>query len=63
MLPISPRQVEDMLIEYPEIEAVYLTSPTYEGLGYDLADIKKVCGPSRLFIVDEAHGAHFYFSN
>jgi len=24
--------------------------------------MKKVCGEERLFIVDEAHGAHFYFA-
>jgi len=24
--------------------------------------MKEACGPDRLFLVDEAHGAHFYFS-
>ena len=40
-----------------------MTYPTYEGLSVNLSEVKKVCGPNRLFIVDEAHGAHYYFSN
>jgi arginine decarboxylase len=40
---------------------VYLTNPTYDGLYFDVPEMKKVCG-ERIFIVDEAHGAHFYFS-
>ena len=41
---------------------MYLTNPTYEGLWFDVPKMKEVVG-HRLFIVDEAHGAHFYFSN
>lgn len=62
MLPISPAQVQQILLEHPEIEAVYLTNPTYEGLCFDLPAMKAAVG-GRLFIVDEAHGAHFYFSS
>jgi len=40
---------------------VYLTNPTYDGLCFNVEDMKKACG-DRIFIVDEAHGAHFYFS-
>lgn len=52
-----------MLEDHPEIDAVYLTTPTYDGLCFDVRDMKEACGPDRLFLIDEAHGAHFYFSN
>jgi arginine decarboxylase len=42
---------------------VYLTSPNMEGLIADYSAIRKVCEPNNvLLIVDEAHGAHFYFN-
>jgi arginine decarboxylase len=52
-----------MLSEHPEIEAVYLTNPTYEGLCFDVSEMKTAVGPTRLFLIDEAHGAHFYFNS
>jgi arginine/lysine/ornithine decarboxylase len=53
--------VTKLLTEHPEIEVVYLTNPTYDGLCFNVSDMKTACG-DRIFIVDEAHGAHFYFS-
>lgn len=42
---------------------MYLTSPNMEGLIADYTAIRKVCEPNNvLLIVDEAHGAHFYFN-
>ncbi len=41
---------------------MYLTNPTYEGLCFDVREMRAVCG-ERLLLIDEAHGAHFYFSN
>ena len=61
MLPIKPEQVQACLNDYPEIQVVYLTNPTYDGLCFNVVEMKKACG-DRLFIVDEAHGAHFYFT-
>lgn len=57
---IEPEEVRKMLEKEPEIRAVLLTSPTYDGVVSDIrsiADIVHVHGA--ILIVDEAHGAHF----
>jgi arginine/lysine/ornithine decarboxylase len=62
-LPVSPQQVQEALDKDPEIGVVYLTSPNMEGLVADYHGIRQVCTPRDvLLIVDEAHGAHFYFN-
>jgi arginine/lysine/ornithine decarboxylase len=60
-LPMTAHQVQEALEADPDIGAVYLTSPNMEGLVADYAAIRQVC-KHVLLIVDEAHGAHFYFS-
>ena len=61
---MKPEMVEKKLKENPEIKAVVLTSPTYEGVVSDIKGIKKTIQPYGIpLIVDEAHGAHFHFSN
>ncbi len=43
-----------------EIEAVFITSPTYEGKCSDVAGIARICHERNIpLIVDAAHGAHF----
>ncbi len=60
---ISPGQVEEMLKKFPDVEAVVITSPTYDGVVSDIAAIAQVVHERNLpLIVDEAHGAHFGFS-
>ena len=60
---IQPAQVRAALEAYPDIEAVLITSPTYEGVVSDVAAIAKIVHEKRIpLIVDEAHGAHFGFS-
>lgn len=60
---ISPSRVERYLEENQDVQAVLLTSPTYDGI---VSDIKKIAEITHkygcLLIVDEAHGAHFHFS-
>ena len=57
---ISPEKVEGLLQIYPEIRAVILTSPTYEGIVSDIGAIAKIVHRRGIaLIVDEAHGAHF----
>lgn len=59
---IPPEEVAHVLAEDGEIAAVYLTSPTYDGVVSDIeriADIVHRYG--KVLIVDEAHGAHFGF--
>ena len=41
-------------------KAAYITSPTYEGIVCDIAELSKITHESGIpLIVDEAHGAHF----
>ncbi|RKM60001.1 aminotransferase class V-fold PLP-dependent enzyme [Butyrivibrio sp. CB08] len=43
-----------------QVEAVFITSPTYEGKCSDVAGIARVCHDRNIpLIVDAAHGAHF----
>ena len=61
---ISPSRVEMYLAENPEIEAVLITSPTYDGIVSDVTRIAEVAHNHGVpLIVDEAHGAHFHFSD
>ena len=56
---ISLREVEHALFTSDDYGAVFITSPTYEGI---LSDIKGICKLAHKkgipVIVDEAHGAH-----
>lgn len=52
-------EVEQALRQYENIDAVLITSPTYEGMIADIRQIaKKVHEYGAVLIVDEAHGAH-----
>ncbi len=57
---VSAQQVDKMLTENPQVRAVLLTSPTYDGV---VSDVKAIaaCAHRRGIpvIVDAAHGAHF----
>jgi len=61
---IRPEQVENALREHADIQAVLLTSPTYDGV---VSDVRRIAGAAHRYgiplIVDEAHGAHFRFSD
>lgn len=60
---IDSRQIAEALEMHPETAAVIVTSPTYEGNVSDIAAIAEVVHRyDAVFIVDEAHGAHFNFS-
>ena len=57
---IHPKDVEDMLATHSDIEAVIITSPTYEGVVSYVSAIAKIVHRYNIpLIVDEAHGAHF----
>ena len=61
---LKPEQIEEALKEQPDIKALILTSPTYEGIVSDIRSISRIChSRGILVIVDEAHGAHFKFSD
>lgn len=57
---VSAEDMERCLCRYPEIRAVLLTSPTYDGVVSDVARIVGLAHDRGIpVIVDEAHGAHF----
>ncbi|MCC8151232.1 MAG: aminotransferase class V-fold PLP-dependent enzyme [Lachnospiraceae bacterium] len=60
---IAPEQVKQKLEKYPDVRAVVITSPTYDGIVSDIRKIADIVhGYGIPLIVDEAHGAHFGFS-
>ena len=60
---IQLETVEKHLQEHPDCKLVILTSPTYEGVVSDIAEIAKVAHRYGAYLlVDEAHGAHLGFS-
>lgn len=59
---IKPQTIETLLREYPETEAVLITSPTYDGIVSDVKAIAEVVHRYNIpLIVDAAHGAHLGF--
>ena len=61
-IEISAEDVRRALDRYPQIRAVMIVSPTYDGVVSDVAEIAKAAHEKGLpLIVDEAHGAHFGF--
>ncbi|MCI8299832.1 MAG: aminotransferase class I/II-fold pyridoxal phosphate-dependent enzyme [Lachnospiraceae bacterium] len=60
---VSPAHVAQALEDLPQIAAVFITSPTYDGVTSDIRTIAEIVHAYNLpLIVDEAHGAHFAFS-
>ena len=58
-MQISPEIVEKYLNNNPEIKAVFVTSPTYEGIISDIDAISRIVHKhGAVLIVDCAHGAH-----
>jgi arginine decarboxylase len=58
----SPEQIEEALRLFPEAKAVFVTSPTYNGVAANLVKIKEICrARGKILLVDEAHGPHLKF--
>lgn len=56
---VTPKQVREALEAEPDIGAVLIVSPTYEGRIADIQEIAHVVHEKGIpLIVDEAHGAH-----
>ncbi len=59
---LHPENVKDALERHPDVRAVVIVSPTYDGVVSDVAAIANVVHKKGIpLIVDEAHGAHFGF--
>lgn len=60
--PVTSLQVEQALERNPDIRAVIITSPTYDGVVSDVRGIAECVHKKGIpLILDEAHGAHFGF--
>lgn len=60
---IFPEDVESALRNHSKVQAVVITSPTYDGIVSDVERIAVIVHEHGIpLIVDEAHGAHFPFS-
>lgn len=61
-LPATAKEVEEALQQTPDVQAVFIVSPTYEGLAADVKSIAETAHKRNIpLIVDEAHGAHLGF--
>ncbi|MCR4881346.1 MAG: aminotransferase class I/II-fold pyridoxal phosphate-dependent enzyme [bacterium] len=60
---VTLKQIEKEFKKNSDIKAVFITSPTYEGVVSEVEKIAEFCKSKKVvFIVDEAHGALFPFS-
>lgn len=60
---VSLHKLETLLRKNPGTKLVIVTSPTYEGVVSDIKAIADICHKNgAMLFVDEAHGAHFPFS-
>lgn len=60
---VTYEQIREALDKYPEAKAVFITSPTYNGVTADLKKIIDLCHRrGKIALVDEAHGAHLHFN-
>lgn len=63
-LGMSPDGVADAIAANPDAKAVFINNPTYYGICPDIrkiVDMAHAAGMTAL--IDEAHGAHFYFGD
>lgn len=61
--PALPEQIEKAIAENPDVSLVVITSPTYDGILSDIAEIADIVHKAGIpLLVDEAHGAHLDLS-
>jgi lysine decarboxylase len=61
---VTPSEIERLIKENPDADAVMITSPNYYGVCSDIRSIAEIAHQyGKVLIVDEAHGAHLHFSD
>lgn len=61
---ITAQQAEAMFAENPDCKGLMVVSPSYYGVTSDIKALADVCHKhNAVLLVDEAHGAHCYFSD
>jgi len=60
---VSYESVQKAIDEHPDAKAIFLINPTYFGVTSDIERITKLAHDNHMLVlVDEAHGAQFYFN-
>lgn len=58
----SVEKIAEAIKKFPEAKAIFITSPTYNGVTHKLPEIVELCRKSnKILLVDEAHGPHLKF--
>jgi len=61
---INPDDIEKLLNTHNDVEMVWLTNPTYEGVVSDIKRISQICKNHNVpLVVDEAHGTLWRFND
>lgn len=61
---INPADIEQLLDSHNDVEMVWLTNPTYEGVVTDIKSISEICKKHDVpLVVDEAHGVLWKFND
>lgn len=61
---VTPEEVEQMLIRYPQAKAVWVTTPDYLGGMADVKALAQVCHRyGAKLLVDNAHGAYLLYTH
>ena len=61
---VTKKDIEPLLAKNKDIEALIITSPTYEGIFSNVYEISEICKKYNIkLIVDEAHGALLNFAD
>ncbi len=61
-LGMAVEEIERAIKEHPKAKAILINNPTYYGVCSNLLEIVRLAHNSGMkVLVDEAHGAHFYF--
>ncbi len=59
---VTPNQILKIILENPDVKAVAVTNPTYNGIATNIGEIAKICDEhKKILLVDEAHGPHLKF--
>ena len=59
---VASKDIKAMIEKEPDIKAIVVVSPTYDGVVSDIREISEIAHEKGIpLIVDEAHGAHFGF--
>lgn len=60
---VNSSAIKDKLIENPDIKALLVTNPVYQGFCPDIAEIAEIAREAKVtLLADEAQGPHFGFS-